>query len=215
MDINPQQAPRIDYPAPDPAKPYVYPGTPILINHFGIRSMEVLQRVVATVARLRGDQLNANPLRGDHDLPHLCEIHRALFQDIFAWAGQIRIVDTEKHGQDFVRAADIPGSFQLLHDELKAENFLRDLDPEEFADRLAHYWYGIYAVHVFRDGNSRTMRHFFAGLAAAAGHPLDFAAIEPTALLTACRNRYFKDDMEPLRDCLRQIIRPASADFLS
>jgi cell filamentation protein len=213
MDINPPQVPRIDYPAPDPAKPYVYPGTQILINLFGIRSMSVLQRVVDTVAGLRGDQLGRDPVPGDFDLPHLCEIHRALFQDIFAWAGQIRTVDTEKAGQDFLLAADIPGRFQRLHDELKAEDFLHGLDPEEFAGRLAHYWYGVYAVHVFRDGNSRTMRHFFAELAAAAGYRLDFAAIARTALLTACRNRYFQDDMETLRACLRQIIRPARADF--
>jgi len=205
MDINPQQVPRIDYPAPDPEKPYVYPGTQILINHFGIRSMAVLQRVVDTVARLREDQLNGSPVAGNFDLPHLCAIHRALFQDIFAWAGQIRTVDTEKRGQDFVPAADIPGGFQHLHDELKAENFLRDLDPEEFGDRLTRYWYCIYAVHVFRDGNSRAMRQLFTGLAAAAGYRLNFAAIDPTALLTACRTRYFKDDMEPLRDCFRQI----------
>lgn len=206
MDIAPQQDPRTDFPAPDPAKPYVYPGTQILINHFGIRSMVVLQRVVDTVAGLRGDQRNGSPVAGDFDLPHLCRIHRALFQDIFAWAGQPRIVDTEKHGHNFLPAADIPGGFQHLHDELKAENFLRDLDPEQFADRLTRYWYCIYAVHVFRDGNSRAMRHFFAGLAAAAGYRLDFAAIEHSALPTACRTGYFKDDMEPLRDCLRQII---------
>jgi cell filamentation protein len=207
MDINPQQVPHIDYPAPDPAKPYVYPGTRILINNFGIRSMPVLQRVVDTVAGLRDDQLNGSPVAGNFDLPHLCEIHHALFQDIFAWAGQIRTVDTEKHGQDFVPAADIPGGFRHLHAELEAENFLRGLDPEKFGDRLTRYWYCIYAVHVFRDGNSRAMRHFFSGLAAAAGYRLDFAAIDPTALRTACRTGYFKDDMDPLRDCFRQITR--------
>ncbi|TRZ91019.1 MAG: hypothetical protein D4R84_15215 [Rhodocyclaceae bacterium] len=205
MDINPQQVPHVDFPAPDPAKPYVYPGTRILVNHFGIGNMAVLQRVVDSVAGLRGDQLERDPVPGDFDLPHLCEIHRALFQDIFAWAGQIRIVDTEKHGQDFVPAADIQGSFQPLRDELKAENFLRELDPEEFAGRLAHYWYGVYAVHVFRDGNSRAMRHFFARLAAAAGYRLDFAAVDRTALLAGCRDRYFKGDMEALPDCFRQI----------
>jgi len=205
MDINPQQAPRIDYPSPDPAKPYVYPGTQILINRFGIRSMPVLQRVVDTVTGLRGDQLRSNPVAGNHDLPHLCEIHRVLFQDIFSWAGQIRIVDTEKHGQDFVPAGEIPGRFQRLHDGLKTENFLHELDPEEFACRLAHYWYDVYAVHAFRDGNSRAMRLFFSGLAAAAGYRLDFAGIDRTALLSASRTRYFKDDMEALRDCFRQI----------
>lgn len=205
MNIGPQQVPRIDYPAPDPAKPYVYPGTQVLINHFGIMNGAVLQRVVDTVAGLRGDRLESAPMPGEFDLPHLCAIHRALFQDIFAWAGQPRIVDTEKLGQNFVPAADIPGNFQVLHDKLAAEGFLRGLDPGDVADRLAHYWYGVYAVHVFRDGNSRTMRHFFTGLAATAGCRLDFFAIERTALLAACRKRYFEDDMEALRDCLRRI----------
>ena len=205
MDILPQEIPRIDYPAPDPEKPYVYPGTRVLINRFGIGSVAVLQRVVNTVAELRGDQLKRAPVAGDYNLDHLCAIHRALFQDVFAWAGQVRIVDTEKKGQDFVPAADIPDRFQLVHDGMKTENFLQGLEAEEFAARLAHYWYEVYAVHVFRDGNSRTMRHYFAGLAAAAGYRLDFAAIEPTALLIACRNRYFNGDMEALRSCLRQI----------
>lgn len=209
MNTGPQHVPRIDFPAPDPAKPYVYPGTQVLINHFGIRNLAVLQRVVDTVAALRDDQLNSGPVTGNFDLAHLCLIHRALFQDIFAWAGQPRIVDTEKHGQDFLPAADIPGGFQHLHDELTAENFLRGLAAEEFADRLTRYWYCIYAVHPFRDGNSRAMRHFFADLAAAAGYRLDFAAIDRTALLSACRTGYFKNDMEPLRDCLRRIIGPA------
>lgn len=207
MDSNPQKS-RSDFPAPDPAKPYVYPGTQVLINHFGIKNTAVLQRVVDTVAGLRGDQLISAPFSGDHDIEHLCAIHHALFQDIFAWAGQVRIVNTEKHGQDFVRAADIPRSFQRIHAELKAENFLRGLGPDEFAGRLAHYWYGIYTVHVFRDGNSRAMRHFFSGLAAAAGYRLDFSAIDPAVLLSACRSRYFDGGTQALCDCLRQITYP-------
>jgi cell filamentation protein len=206
MENDPQHDPRSEYPSPDPARPYVYPGTQMLINRFGIRNMAVLQRVVDTVAGLRADQLQGAPVAGNHDLRQLCAIHRALFQDIFAWAGQVRSVDTEKQGQAFVLAADIPGAFQGLHAELADEDFLRGLAPEEFADRLAHYWYGIYAVHVFRDGNSRAMRHFFSGLAAAAGYRLDFAAIEPAALAAACRSRYFDGDMGPLRECLRQIV---------
>ena len=136
MNTSSLQAPRIDFPTPDPAKPYAYPGTQVPINHFGIRNPAVLQRVVDTVAGLRGEQLENAPLPGEFDLRHLCTIHRALFQDVFAWAGQPRIADTEKPGQDFLPAAGIPSGFQHLHDELKAKNFLRDLDPEEFGDRL-------------------------------------------------------------------------------
>lgn len=208
MDTTLQDPLRIDYPSPDPARPYVYPGTVTLINHFGIADMEVLQRVVDTVADLRGEQLRAAPPAGEHDLAHLCAIHRALFRDIFAWAGQVRIVDTEKNGQNFILAADIPGSFRAIHQELKAGNFLRGLDAEEFASRLARFWYAVYAVHVFRDGNSRSMRHYFATLAAAAGYRLDYSLLERRALREACRHNYFNQDIAPLRGHLRRILVP-------
>ncbi|MDP2132446.1 MAG: Fic family protein [Sulfuritalea sp.] len=208
MSSTPQHASRIDYPAPDPAKPYVYPGTPVLINLFDIRSLDVLDRVVETVAGLRGEQLATAPVAGGFDLGHLCAIHRVLFRDVFAWAGQVRTVDTERQGQDFVPAAQIAARCADIHAALQADGFLRGLDPESFADRLADYYYSLYAVHPFRDGNSRTLRHFCADLAAAAGYRLQYAAIERTALLAACRQRYFKDDSGPLRDCVRQISVP-------
>lgn len=198
------EAPRFEYPAPDPTRPYVYPGTPVLINLFDIRNVAALQRAVDAVAALRGEQLEAQPPAGEFDLVHLCAIHRALYQDVFAWAGQLRTVDTEKHGQNFLPAADIPEEFQRIHRELEAEAFLRGLGPDAFAGRLADYYYRIYAVHPFRDGNSRSLRHFCTALAAAAGCRLDLAGIHPTALLTACRHRYFRGDDGPLRDCMRQ-----------
>lgn len=74
----------ISFPAPDPARPYVYPGTRVLINLFGIDDMVVLERVVASVAGLRGEQIDQGPLPGNFELSHLCAIHRHLFQDVFA-----------------------------------------------------------------------------------------------------------------------------------
>ncbi|MCX7157028.1 MAG: Fic family protein [Rhodocyclales bacterium] len=208
MNITSQEMPRTDYPAPDPARPYVYPGTQVLINLFDIRSMAVLNRVVNTVARLRGEQLQDDSIPGEFDLAHFCAVHRALFQDIFAWAGQIRTVDTEKQGLNFLPAADISVEFRRIHEELKDGSFLRGLGLATFASRLADYYYSIYAVHVFRDGNSRSLRHFCTALAAAAGYRLDFAAIDQPALTAACRQRYFNGDSGPLRACLRQISFP-------
>jgi cell filamentation protein len=198
----------VRYPSPDPARPYVYPGTQVLINLFDIGSQAILERVVNTVAGLRGERLAAEPVPGEFDLRHLCAFHHALFQDIFAWAGQVRTVDTERQGQDFTPAADIPASFQRIAGELKGENFLRGLGPDEFPARLAHYYYSLYAVHAFRDGNSRALRHFFAALAAAAAYRLDYSALEPTALLHACRQRYFEDEIGPLRECCQRMASP-------
>ena len=171
--------------------------------------MAVLDRVIATVAGLRGEQFAADAPAGNFDLEHLCAIHRVLFQDVFAWAGQVRTVDTEKQGQDFVPAAEISAAVRKIHAELEGEGFLRGLGIEEFSDRLAEYYYRIYAVHVFRDGNSRCLRHFCMALAAAAGYRLDYSVLERKALYSACRHRYFNADSAPLRDHMRRIVAPA------
>lgn len=171
--------------------------------------MDVLDRVVDVVAGLRGEQLTASAPAGNFDLEHLCTIHRVLFRDVFAWAGQVRTVDTEKQGQNFVPAAEIADTVRKIHTELEGEGFLRGLGIEEFSDRLAEYYYRIYAVHVFRDGNSRCLRHFCMALAAGAGYRLDFAVLERSALYSACRHRYFNADSAPLRDHMRRIVAPA------
>jgi cell filamentation protein len=128
---------------------------------------------------------------------------------MFSPAGQVRTVDTEKQGQDFVPAAEISDTVRKIHAELEGEGFLRGLGIEEFSDRLAEYYYRMYAVHAFRDGNSRSLRHFCSALAAGAGYRLDFAALERDALYSACRQRYFNADDRPLRDYMRRIVAPA------
>ena len=208
MNLKPQRMPRITYPAPDPARPYVYPGTPVLINLFDIRKGDVLERVVDALAGLRGEQLDTGTQAGSFDLAHLCTMHRTLFQDVYAWAGELRTVDTEKQGQDFLPAADISLEFMRLHEALVGEGYLRGLGQEAFADRLAGYYDRIYAVHPFRDGNSRALRHFCSALALAAGYRLDFSAVERGALLAACRDRYFRQDSGPLRACMHRIVHP-------
>ena len=171
--------------------------------------MDVLDRVIDVVAGLRGEQLVLGAPAGSFDLAHLCAVHRALFQDVFAWAGQVRTVDTEKQGQDFVPAAEISAAVRRIHLELQGQAFLRGLGVEDFAERLAEYYYRMYAVHVFRDGNSRSLRHFCTALAAGAGYRLDFAALERDALYSACRHRYFNADSASLRDHMRRIVAPA------
>lgn len=202
----PAESDDVGYPAPDPARPYVYPGTQVLINRFGIRSMAILDRVVAVVAGLRGEQIKAAPVAGEFDLGHLCALHRALFQDVFPWAGEIRSVDTEKHGQDFVLAADVPASFETIHHDLCADGYLRGLGIDEFSARLADYYFRIYAAHPFRDGNSRALRHYCDLLALAAGYRLDFSATPGLELTNACRRRHFANDGGPLGEALRRIV---------
>ena len=76
--------------------PYVYPGTDILKNVLDIQDKQTLDDAEADYVSLRLRELAESPLSGDYGLSHLAEMHRYMFQDIYEWAGKIRIVNIEK-----------------------------------------------------------------------------------------------------------------------
>ncbi len=85
--------------------PYVDPVTGVLRNKFGVSDSSLLDRlerewVVQRVAE--------GCPTGDFDLAHLRAIHRHLFQDVFAWAGEIRTVEISKNGDQFQLRACSP-----------------------------------------------------------------------------------------------------------
>ena len=76
--------------------PYIYPGTDILKNTLDIHDRQALDDAEADYVSLRLRELAENPLRGNYDFEHLCAMHKYIFQDIYAWAGQIRTINMEK-----------------------------------------------------------------------------------------------------------------------
>lgn len=71
--------------------PYLYSGLKVMRNRTGIRRAQRLEQAAWDLTALRAATIELGPLvRG---LPHLCAIHRQLYQDVFGWAGQLREVD--------------------------------------------------------------------------------------------------------------------------
>ena len=73
--------------------PYVYPGTDILKNKLNIKDADELQDVEKKLVAIRSKQ-GFPP--GRFDYAHLKAIHKHLFQDVYAWAGQERTVNISK-----------------------------------------------------------------------------------------------------------------------
>lgn len=68
--------------------PYLYSGLNVMRNRLGIHQAQRLAQAAYEMTALRAATIELGPLvRG---LPHLCAIHRQLYQDIFDWAGQLR-----------------------------------------------------------------------------------------------------------------------------
>ena len=163
---------------------YCYPGTDVLINHFGIRDRETLERVERDFTSANMALLIDSPVKGNFDLKHLQAIHHAIFHDVYPFAGQIRSVAIAKSNLFCLPQFILPMADEIFG-RLRADNCLRGLDKDAFVDKLAYYSGEINALHPFREGNGRTQRLFLQELSKAAGYQLLFAGIDGRILLQA------------------------------
>ncbi len=155
--------------------PYLYPGLKVMRNRLGIRQAQRLEQAAWELTALRAATIELGPLiRG---LPHLCAIHRQLYQDIFDWAGQLREIDIYQGDTRFCHFAYIEKEGNALFQELEGEGYLVGLATDKFIERLAHYYCEINVLHPFRIGSGMAQRIFFEQLAIHAGYTLDWRNI--------------------------------------
>lgn len=102
--------------------PYLYPGLNVMRNRLGIHQAQRLAQAAYEMTALRAATIELGPLvRG---LPHLCAIHRQLYQDIFDWAGQLREVDIYQGDTRFCHFAYIEKEGNALMQDLEEEGYL-------------------------------------------------------------------------------------------
>lgn len=144
---------------------------------------------------LRLDELFQNPVRGDFDLKHLQNIHKFIFQDLYSWAGEIRVVDIAK-GNMFCNALFIEEQANLIFSNLKKENYLTGLTQEAFIKRLAYYFAEINALHPFREGNGRTQREFIRLLGLKNNYFIRFSSVLRDGMISASKKSFLLDYTE-------------------
>lgn len=164
---------------------YCYPETDVLINKLGITDNKKLQVAERELTSFRINQLAMNPIKGNFDLKHLQRIHKHIFQDIYSWAGEIRMVNIGKGNTFFTNSIYIYNYAQSIFDKLKKDNFLRNYSLEEFSEKFSYYASELNMLHPFREGNGRSTREFLRCLAKEAGYTLNYSMIDNKALLNA------------------------------
>lgn len=164
--------------------PYVYPGSHVLRNLFGIRDPEVLDQIER---RLVTQRTTEGIPTGRFDPDHLRAIHHHLFQDVYEWAGQIRTVEISKGGSQFQFCRFIDTGMADVHRRLENSGFLRGLSPEDFAGGAGQIIGDVNYVHPFRDGNGRAQLQYLKQLAAQAGHEIDLTKLDATRWLEASK----------------------------
>lgn len=162
---------------------YCYRGTSTLKNKLNIQSMDVLEQAEREITALTAEKIKFSP--PPYGLPYMQSLHRALFSELYSWAGEIRNVDISKGGTRFCNCQRVEAESHKLFFSLEKERWLKGLSKEDFCSKLAEYYCEINMLHPFREGNGRVQRLLFEHLSLAAGYDLDWADVSPSEWIQA------------------------------
>ncbi len=173
-------------------------------NYFGLLSYTELTKLERIYSEQRLIELENAGVSGRFDRQHLCSINFYIFQDVFPWAGQLRVVGLSKPGgAPFAAPAHITSSLTTLFQKLSGENHLNGLRVNDFAERAAYYLGEINAIHPFREGNGRTQREFVRQIAANAGHTISWAGFTQEQMTVASILSHTRGDHRELASIIK------------
>ena len=182
---------------------YCYPPDYIVLrNRLDIRDAQALE---AAERQLVAQRLVEPVPTGDFDLVHLKAIHGHLFQDVYAWAGEVRTVEISKGGSRFRPRRFIVAGMADVHRRIVAAEYFRGSGPDGFAEGVGPVLGDVNHVHPFREGNGRTQLQYLKQLAARAGHAIELTRIDSATWLGASR-RSNAGDHAAMTRCIRRAL---------
>lgn len=167
--------------------PACYPGTTVLRNRPDLRDQAALD---AFEVEAVGRRSIVPPPPGDFDPAHYRALHRHMFQDVYAWAGEYRTIRTGKGGNWFCYPEWIVREMAKLFATLDRPALLPGVDVDDFIVATADFLGDLNHIHPFREGNGRAQLYFVRLLGLRAGHPFRSASIERDAFLRAMIESY-------------------------
>lgn len=185
---------------------YCYPNSFVLKNKLDIQDAVKLSEAERRITALNLLEMKETPVRGKFDLKHLQDIHKAIFRDIFTWAGRLRTVDISK-GNQFCLCRHLETYAEGIFNKLKVEKFLLDAAASEMPERLTYYLSEINVLHPFREGNGRTQRVFIEYLAQGAGFYVDFSQIDGKEMIEASALSFARE-YGMMTDMFRRVLSP-------
>jgi len=168
-----------------------------LVQATTMKELNAKEREITTIV---AEELKDNPIKGSFDFNHLKEIHKALFENVYTFAGKDRldmgIVDgfgkrhpTTKEITWFTDGCDVKTEADRLFKGLKDKNYLKDLKFLDFIKKSSDFFTALNNLHPFREGNGRTQRIFTEQLAKEAGWKLDLeTSVTKQEMIDACND---------------------------
>lgn len=162
-----------------------YPNSSVLINKFNIRDENKLNEMENAATIIRSIEWLAKTKDISFNFNHYKNIHKYLFGDIYDWAGKVRNIDISKQGTNFCKYNEIEKTAKIVFDNLKNDNFYKNLSHKEFIEKIVDFYISTNYLHPFREGNGRTQRVFLTQLINNAGYEIDFSKIDKDELMIA------------------------------
>ena len=145
---------------------YCYKGTNVLRNLYDIHDKDILDELEreSTNTKILSLELQPEQIVNDISIEHLNELHRFLFGNLYEWAGQYRVVDLYK-SERVLSGLSVE---YAKHDEIekRLEEFLNKASQFDWKDKEAalkstfDLLIGIWEIHAYREGNTRTCTTF-------------------------------------------------------
>lgn len=140
---------------------YVYDGTNVLINKRNIRSNEELDQFENAMTSLAIININRN--FKFRDLNDIYEIHRALFENVYDWAGDTRKINIYKEEPVLAGLSVKYEDYKKIKISVTNLNkkFLNtkweELSKSEIIDNIVRFFSALWQIHPFREGNTRSV----------------------------------------------------------
>ncbi|MGB3383911.1 MAG: Fic family protein [Marinomonas sp.] len=178
--------------------PYTYPNSNTLVNKLHIKDEKQLCELENQLSTLALADIDFTP--APYSFSHLCSLHKALFGELYNWAGEPRSIAISKLDTRFCQPEFIEREADKLFSQMQKKSFFEELDFGCLCTEMAELYIELNMVHPFREGNGRAQRLLFEHLAIHCGYNLSFEAISKEQWIEANIIGCLNCDYSPMKD---------------
>jgi len=145
---------------------YLYEDVPVLKNLLNIKDEKLLEIAESDITYIKLLDIDNYITDNQFDYGRLKKIHKIIFENIYKWAGEERLINIVKGervlGGDTVRYSDVNSIEKDINIVISKLNNIQwySIGIEETAERFAKLIAKLWQIHPFREGNTRTIITF-------------------------------------------------------
>lgn len=175
-----------------------------------ILSQDDIDVIESTCTTIRRVDLEEKTVGLGFGIERMKAIHKHLFQDVYAWAGQTRAFASRKLSNGKKTFAN-PDEFEEIYESIELDLLQNEwFDPStkvsqsEFVERISDIYTRINNAHIFPDGNGRASREYINALSQEVGFYLDFSQASKKEWHEASKSA-FQGDQSKIRRLFSKI----------